>query len=93
VTICGARGRLNRETTVANPNTDKTMKRNIERNVIVITGTRSRSGESTLRHLTKLGVRVVVGGRRKIVSMHLVKTFRPMAPRSLPCRPPFSIRR
>jgi NADP-dependent 3-hydroxy acid dehydrogenase YdfG len=41
------------------------MASNIERKVVVITGASSGLGESTARHLAKLGATVVLGARRK----------------------------
>src|ERR1700722_8779755 len=41
------------------------MSRNIEGKVVVITGASSGLGESTARHLAKLGATIVLGARRK----------------------------
>jgi len=42
------------------------MSRNIEGKVVVITGASSGLGESTARHLARLGATVVLGARRKV---------------------------
>jgi NADP-dependent 3-hydroxy acid dehydrogenase YdfG len=41
------------------------MSRNVEGKIVVITGASSGLGESTARHLAKLGATVVLGARRK----------------------------
>jgi NADP-dependent 3-hydroxy acid dehydrogenase YdfG len=51
------------------------MSRNIEGKVVVITGASSGLGESTARHLAKLGATVVLGARRKDRLDSIVKSI------------------
>jgi NADP-dependent 3-hydroxy acid dehydrogenase YdfG len=61
---------------VPRPNKEKAMSRNIEGKVVVITGASSGLGESTARHLAKLGATVVLGARRKGRLDAIVKNIR-----------------
>ena len=47
------------------------MSSNIEGKIVVITGASSGLGESTARHLAKLGATVVLGADARIVSIQL----------------------
>src|SRR3974390_2254182 len=59
------------------------MSANIEGKVVVITGASSGLGESTARHLAKLGAAVVLGARRKDRLDAIVKDIQAAGGKSL----------